>query len=307
MRDAGYATAVAGKWQLALLKDNPGHPQEKGFEDYACWAWHEGPRYYDPLIWQDGQLRDEEIDDRYGPEVFTEFLTGFMQREAPGPFLAYYPMCLTHFAKTGGRYKEPPGPDGEYQTFKQMVERMDARVGELITALDRFGLSENTLVLFTADNGSPRNVYSIRNGKRVQGGKSTHTETGTHVPLIAHWPGTTPAGATCDDLIDFSDFMPTLADLAHTKAPQDRPIDGVSFLPQLRGQPGNPRDWVYTEYEGLAWIRTHRWKLYSDGRFYNLENDPEERQPLKADQMNVEAQEKRAWLAGELERLRGAV
>lgn len=306
LSEAGYATGLAGKWQMALLKDDPTHPRKKGFQESSCWAWHEGPRYWNPMLWQNGQLRSEDIAGRYGPDVFTEFLTDFMGSPRSGPFFAYYPMCLTHFPKKGGQYKEPFGPNGRYQTFGEMVERMDSLVGQLVRTLDDLGIREDTLILFTADNGTPKQVTSTVNGREVQGGKGLHTDAGTHVPLIASWPGTTPVGKTCGDLVDFSDFMPTLAEAADATLPQDRVIDGRSFLPQLKGQPGKPRDWIYTEYEGLAWIRNKRWKLYSDDRFFDMKQDPQEEVPLVSSALSEEAKRARDWLKREIETLRNS-
>jgi len=271
---AGYKTALAGKWQMALLKKNPKHVAQRGFEESAVWAWHEGPRYWKPMIYRNDKIMDG-ISGRYGSDVFTEFLAEFMKSNKDKPFLAYYPMCLTHFPKRN----EPKGPNGKWETFREMVEKMDNKIGELVAALDQAGLRETTLVLFTTDNGSPTNVESRLGDKVIKGGKASLKDAGTHVPLIANWPGTTPAGAVCEDLIDFSDFMPTLAELANGKLPEVK-IDGTSFAPQLRGKKGTPREWIYTEWSGESWARTKRWKLYRDGRLYDMTNDPQEKAPV---------------------------
>jgi arylsulfatase A len=147
---------------------------------------------------------------------------------------------------------------------------MDVLVGRIVSTLDELGLRENTLILFTTDNGTPREfITRVVNGKykeepissklgdkTVVGGKGKLTDAGTKVPLIANWLGTTPAGRVCDDLIDFSDFMPTFAELAGTTPPKDRPIDGVSFAPQLMGKRGNPRQWAYCQRGGKAWVNS---------------------------------------------------
>ncbi len=279
LSDAGYATALAGKWQLALIEDNPDHVAEMGFAENCCWAWHEGPRYWQPMIRQNGALRND-IKDCYGPDVFTEFLIDFMKRNKDRPFMAYYPMVLTHFAKTGGKYKESKGPDGRYQSYPKMVRKADEMVGRIVDALDDLGLREQTLVMFTGDNGTPKNVVSRFKGGLFKGGKGDHTDAGTHVPLIADWPGTAPAGTVCDDLIDFSDFLPTLADLADAPLPDGGTIDGRSFAPQLRGCHGSSRDWAYTEWKGKAWARTKRWKLYRNGELYDVKDDPHEKDPV---------------------------
>lgn len=282
MRDAGYATAAAGKWQMGLLKDKPLQPRREGFNRYSFWAWHEGPRYYDPLIWEDGTLVDEAIDHRYGPDIYADFLLQHIKRNRREHqrFFAYYPMNVPHLAKTDGPYEEPPGPDGNYQTYEELVDQMDRLVGRVVHALERHGLREETLILFTGDNGTPANVSATVNGDTVQGGKGKMTNAGTHVPLIASWPGHVPSGEVSDALIDFTDFLPTFADLAGAPLPSDRTIDGVSFVPQLLGRDTQHRPWVYTEWKGDRWARTRNWKLYGDGTLYHVAEDPAEHRPI---------------------------
>ncbi|MBD3265324.1 sulfatase-like hydrolase/transferase [bacterium] len=279
LQRAGYKTALAGKWQMALLKENPDHVREMGFQQSSCWAWHEGPRYFDPMIWQNGKIR-EGISDRYGPDVYCEFLQDFIRENKNSPFLAYFPMTLPHYAKTGGAYKEPKGPNGEYQTYKEMVEQMDRVVGNLVKTLDEEGLRENTLILFTGDNGSPQNVKSKWKGQTVQGGKAKLSDNGIHVPLIANWQGAAPAGTVCHDLVDFSDFFPTFAEAAGIAPPKGVTIDGRSFLPQIMGKTGQPHDWIYTEWQGKSIIRTKKWKWYDNGTLYNMLDDPKEQNPI---------------------------
>jgi arylsulfatase A len=123
-----------------------------------------------------------------------------------------------------------------------MVEYMDTLVGRIIKKLDEFGLRENTLLLFYSDNGSPREITSRLGDREIQGGKGFTTDAGTRVPLIANWKDTTPASVVCDDLIDYSAFLPTLMELAETSLPENETFNGRSFLPQLRGERGNPRE-----------------------------------------------------------------
>lgn len=285
LQSAGYTTALAGKWQMIELQNDPDHVSEHGFDEYCCWAWHEGPRYYQPRIWQNGVLL-QNIEKNYGPDIYTGFITDFIKRNKDRPFLAYYPMTLTHFAKTGKRHGEPPGPDGEYQSYSEMVQKTDERVGRIVATLDELGLRENTLIVFTTDNGTPDRVTSERNGKKIQGGKGTFTDRGTRVPLIANMPGTVPTGTVNENLIDFSDFMPTFAQIAGTDVPEDRAIDGQSFWTLLQGQEGTPREWAFN-YLGdrdQGWIRTKRWKLYLDSKLYDMQNDPEETTPILPEQ-----------------------
>ncbi len=315
--EAGYATAAAGKWQMILLKKNPDHPQEMGFQESCLFGWHEGPRYHDPLVYETGEMK--VLKGKYGPDVYCDFLIDFMERNKERPFLAYYPMALCHAISDDFKPPPPPGPDGEYQPYKELVATMDKNVGRLVAALERLGLRENTLVIFTTDNGSPSSFYTdIRpngkyvrtpvrskvNGKTVRGGKGSMGDGGTRVPLIANWPGVTPRGAVCDDLIDFSDFLPTLAELAGASVPEDRPIDGRSFAPQLAGNEGNPREWAYTQWRKKAWVRTRRWKLYRSGKLFDMANDPREKDPIPPEKASPEAKAAREKLQAVLDRLK---
>ena len=295
LKKAGYKTAIAGKWQLGRIVDEPDVLQHVGFDQSCVWGWHEGPRYWNPTIWQNGEVRND-VADRYGPDVYTDFLIQFMEQNGSGPFLAYYPMCLPHFPKSN----EPPGPNGKNETFAEMVAQMDRQVGRLMNALKKLDLHENTLVLFTSDNGSPTNVTSIRNGKKVKGGKAKLTDAGTHVPLIAHWPGTIKPDTHSNTLVDFTDFLPTLTEIAQASLPTKRTIDGHSFAWALRGQEGTPRDWVFTEWNNHSWIRTQDWKLYEDRMLYDLREDPEETTPLSVYTDDATRAQVRGWLESEM-------
>lgn len=301
LRDAGYATAAAGKWQMSgeNLGTDPLQPRKEGFNRYAFWAWHQGPRYFDPLVWQDGRLRDDKISHRYGPNVYTDFLIEHIRRNQ-GPhqrFLAYYPMVLPHFAKKPGQgHAEPKGPDGEYQGFNEMVRRIDMLVGQIVRTLERLDLRRRTLILFTSDNGTSKKVKLQVNGRTVKGGKGNLTNAGTHVPLIASWPGHVPAGRVSDALIDFSDVLPTLAHLAGADLPANRTIDGVSFAPQLLGSDQTHRPWIYTQWRDRRWVRNRAWKLYGDGTLYHMANDENETSPIQPDEGSPEAKAARKKL-----------
>lgn len=145
----------------------------------------------------------------------------------------------------------------------------------------------NTLVIFTADNGTFPSLLSVLNGKVVKGDKGAPTDAGTHVPMIVRWPGRVPAGKVIGDLVDFTDFVPTLAAVTGASLPIAVTIDGRSFAPQLMGRAGKPREWIYCYYDprwGKFKPSTHaqdkRFKLYADGRFYDYRADPLEASPL---------------------------
>jgi len=311
MKAVGYATAVAGKWQLALLGKDRGQPYRLGFDEFCLFGWHEGARYWDPWIWQNG-VRRRDVGDRYGPDVYTEFLIDFMSRHREQPFVAFYSMALCHDVTDD--LKEPvpfkPGKD-RYESYTEMVEAMDERVGRLVAALERLDLRRDTLVLFIGDNGTPsRSILHVRDGKLVResvssrmgdvvipGGKGKLTDGGTHVPLIASWPARITTGRVTDALVDMSDFLPTFADLGAAAMPQGVDIDGRSFAPVLTGAKKTTRDWAFAEHGGRWWVRTEQWKLYGDGRLFDIANDDTERRAVAVDGQSAEAAAAREHLA----------
>jgi arylsulfatase A len=282
LKDAGYATGLAGKWQLAQFEKHPNHVRDCGFEESCCWAWVLGKkrtgRYWDPAIWQDGKERPDTAG-KYGPDILSDWVVDFIKRHKGEPFFLYYPMVLVHdpFESTPD---SPGGKKGKGQkVFPDMVAYMDKIVGRIMATLDELKLRENTLVLFTGDNGTTKGIPSKVGDRTVVGGKSTMLDTGSHVPLIASWTGTVPAGKVFDDLIDFSDFVPTLCELTGAKAPSG---DGRSFAPRLRGEPGKPRDWVFVQLGPNRFARDKRWKLHANGKLIDVAADPEELKPFAA-------------------------
>jgi arylsulfatase A-like enzyme len=305
MQNAGYKTAIAGKWQL-FSYEGPGSPrrglgmlpEQSGFDEYLLWhdrhTETKGSRYGNPVINDNGKLR-AATKDKYGPDLFADYLCGFMERNRERPFFAYYPMALTHgpFNPTprskdwekGDRLKNDP------KYFGDMVEYMDGVVGRVLKKIDDLGIASRTLVLFYSDNGTDRGLKSKMGDRVIEGGKGFTTEAGMHVPLIARWSGAAKAGAVCPDLIDSTDFIPTITAATGAKWFEDRPLDGRSFLPQIRGDRGQAREALFAHYDPhpgckvnftptrLAW--DHKWKLYMDGRLFNLQEDPLEKSPIK--------------------------
>jgi arylsulfatase A len=171
--------------------------------------------------------------------------------------------------------------------FADMVAYMDKIIGKIVRKVDELGIRENTVILFTGDNGTNLAIESRMQERTVHGGKGTPTDAGTHVPLIVNWLGTSPSGRECDVLIDFSDFFPTLAQVSGAEIPGNLTVDGRSFLPQIKGEEGIPREWVFCHYEPrwsiwkpCRFVRDKRWKLYGDGRLFDLRADPLEKSPL---------------------------
>jgi arylsulfatase A len=172
---------------------------------------------------------------------------------------------------------------------------MDKLVGKVLARLDELELRDNTLVLFLGDNGTGREITSQFKGKAYPGGKGLTNARGTHVPLIASWPRSVPGNRVSSDLIDSADFLPTLCEAAGAEVPPSLPVDGVSFLPQLRGENGKPREWLYAWYAKQGGPRaTHEWamttelKVYGDGKIYDLRTDREESSPVDAASLSTE-------------------
>ena len=302
--DAGYATAIAGKWQLH------GKPwgfystkqAGEGFDSYCLWdtfltGGETTSRYWDPTVECDGSLIETDAED-YGPDIFVDFLLDFMETNQRRPFFAYYPMVLPHQP-----FVEPPdascGPEESIPQcpYEKMVTRVDHNVGQIYDKLQTLGLLDNTLLLFTADNGTPRSIVSELDGETIYGGKSMTTDGGTRVPLIAHVPGQSE-GRVVDDLVDVVDILPTAADAAGIELPSDHTFDGVSFWEQLQGNAGAPREWIYTYYwpqpykrnqnkpafhPEIAYARDKVYKLYSTGELFNTAEDRLELYPLPTD------------------------
>jgi arylsulfatase A len=311
LRDNGYSTCIAGKWQLGKSKTLPDH---FGFDEHCLWQLFRRPsRYPNPGMEVNGKAVD--YTPGYGPDVATEYALDFIERHREHPFLLYYPMILTHcpFEPTPDSVDwDPNSPGsmtykGDPKYFGDMVAYMDKQVGRILEQLDRCGLRDNTLVLFTGDNGTDEPVVSMMRGREVAGAKGKTTDGGTHVPLIAQWKGKTPAGKVCNDVVDFSDFLPTLCEATGTEVPAKPAIDGHSFLPQLFGETGDPREWIYVWYarnggpSGKEFTRNQRYKLYRSGEFFDIENDVLEKHPLKHGTLTNETRMIRSKLQGALD------
>lgn len=304
LQAAGYRTCIAGKWQLnGIAYGLPGskdtaRPRAAGFDRTCLWQVTKqkklGERYADPLIEVDGEVRPH-MKGKYGPQVFADFVCDFIEENREQPFFVYFPMVLTHdpFVPTpdtaewssGDRYQDDP------KFFGDMVTYADKVVGQIDAKLEEVGVRENTILIFTADNGTHSRISTpMHDGRVVVGGKGTMPNAGTHVPMVVSWPGTAPAGKVQRDLIDFSDFYATLADVAGVAATEaGESGDGRSFLPQLRGEVGNPRRYAICHYDPRwgqlgrhrgRYVRDQVYKLYLDGRLYNVPGDVLEQHPL---------------------------
>lgn len=307
---AGYATCIVGKWQLG--KD-PSSPEHAGFDEHCLWQVTEGridstgrdTRFSKPVLQTNGVLSTFDADD-YGPDIVSAYGMEFVKKavENEKPFLLYYPMILTHcpFSST------PDSPEwmvddttimkykGKAIYFEDMMAYTDEIVGRLDRHLDSLEIRENTLIIFTGDNGTDVPVVSRLNGREVAGAKNHTTDGGTRVPLIVQWPEKIKSGHVCKDLVDLSDILPTICSASGIEVPDSLDLDGRSILPQLFGKKGAPREWIYCWFsrngeEGKAQIfaRNHTYKLYASGAFYDVPNDELEQNPLEIESLNSEA------------------
>lgn len=316
LKKAGYSTAIAGKWQLnGLYNQLPGHddasrPVKAGFDEYMLWQLttgkggkEGGERFWSPPIEHNGKFLTKKMNDgKYGPDMFCDFICDFMERNKENPFFVYYPMVLVHnpFIPTPDTIGDQPHGAADHdsankapkdnakkkENFVAMVNYMDKIVGRIQKKIEEIGQSENTIILFTGDNGTNTSITSNWNGQKIRGGKAGMKDMGTHVPLIAYWKGHTPEDFVSNDLIDFTDFYTTFAEAAGVTMDDTDPVDGRSFFAQLNGKTGNPRELVLCHYEPYwnkkpgQFVRTGDYKLYRNGEFFNVPKDLKEEADL---------------------------
>lgn len=269
LRNAGYSTCAAGKWQINDFRLEPDAMVKAGFDEYCMWTGGEGGniklsenRYWDPYIHT--KSGSKVYKNKFGEDVFTDFIIDFMKKNKDKPMMIYYPMCLPHGPLTSTPL-EPNAPNSEQH--KSMVRYADHILNVLVKALDQIGIRENTIIIWTTDNGTSGNIIGDLNGKRVRGGKSMLSENGVNAPFIINAPGIVPEGITSDALIDFSDLLPTLCDLAQTSPDKEYEYDGISFAPEIYGlENKSKRDWIMALGSNPAKIKNGRIKNAFDFR-----------------------------------------
>jgi len=332
LRAAGYKTCIAGKWQFWSY-DPPDYPgaaerrgtgmkiENAGFDEYSVWhAFHtedKGSRFADPTVYQNGRFV-EDTKGKYGEDLWVDFIADFMDRNRDAPVFAYYSMALPHWPIMPTPHSDvwvDPAKRlvEDSRFFKDMVEYMDTSVGRLLARLEALRLRENTIVIYFSDNGTDSRHTSRTVRGAVRGGKGMPTDAGIRVPLIANWPGKFSAGVVNFDLVDSSDILPTFAELAGHPLPASWGADGVSFAPRLFGRPGQPREWAFFWHDPRpGWDKEkrtrhifsldHRFKLYSDGRFFDIVADRLEERPLAPTTLSAPQRMARDKLAAVIER-----
>jgi arylsulfatase A-like enzyme len=322
LKAAGYTTGLFGKWHLG--QQGKYHPAQRGFDE----AITSMGKHFDFVT----QPKVEYPQGIYLADWLTDQSVRFIEKNRDRPFF----LCLHHFAVHApheakpdliDRFKKKPGVDGHKDpTYAAMIFSVDESVGRVLAKLDELKLADDTLVIFTSDNGGVggyleagiKATEGITNNAPLRGGKGMLYEGGVRVPWIAKWPGRIKPGVTCDEPITSVDLYPTLLAVAGAKHSEGYLLDGTSFTPQLfgngdpiQGQSRSPLYWHFPGYLGSGkdvWrttpagsIRAGDWKLiefFETGKaeLYNLWDDVGEKTDLAA-RMPEKAKELREMLA----------
>ncbi len=296
MRQAGYATALCGKWGLgAAIPDNQGLPNDQGFDLFFGYlSQTQAHNYYPDFLWRNKErvalqnvlkgspnalqaISTKKV--QYSPDLVRDEAIQFVKQHRDQPFFLYWATTIPHAnnearAATGdgmevpdyGTYVDRPWPNPD-KGQAAMITRLDADVGKLLDTLRELGIDDNTLVMFTSDNGphheGGQNTERFDPNGPLRGFKRDLYEGGIRVPLIARWPGTIAAGGTSDHISYFGDAFATLAELTQQPIPQH--LDSISMLPTLTGKTAEQRQhdymyWEFYEQGSKQAVRSQNWK-----------------------------------------------
>jgi len=270
----GYATAMFGKWHLGLPPFFA--PSKNGFDEWLGIPYSNDNTKYHPVLsdsmpplplFDGDEVVETDPDQKLFTRRFTERAVQFIEKNQKRPFFLYVPHVMPHvpiFASDRFQGRSAKGLYGD------VIEEIDWSVGEIVKTVDRLGLAENTLVIFTNDNG-PFLSYGSHAGSSgdLRGGKLTTFEGGVRVPMVARWPGHVPAGRDCDTPVMSIDLLPTFCNLADAKLPAKK-IDGLDVGPVLLGEADAKADrdgLVFYAGSELQAIRIGRWKLHFPHRY----------------------------------------
>jgi arylsulfatase A-like enzyme len=280
-KDAGYSTAAYGKWHNGMQA--PYHPNSRGFDDYYGFCSGHWGNYYNPMLEHNGEIVKGNgfiIDD------FTEHGIAFIEKNRNKPFFLYLPFNTPHSPmqvpdKFWEKYKDKElemfnrDKDKEDIPFTKaalaMCENIDWNVGRITKKVEELGLSENTIIIYFSDNGP----NGVRWNDGMKGKKGSTDEGGVRSPMMMKWQGTLRAGKKVRQITSVIDLLPTLANLAGIQFETQKPIDGISIKPLLLDE--NP-NWderiIYNYWKGKTSLRTQNFRLDSQNRLYDMENDP---------------------------------
>lgn len=296
LKQAGYVTCESGKWRQVGET-----PHDWGFDEY-CTDPTAGGWYWKSSYTKNGETISG---DHYNPDVIQAFSLDFIRRNKDGdkPFFLYYAMHLVH--KPTLHTPISPPQDGP-ERYQDNIAYMDKQVGELVAELEKLGLREKTLLIFSGDNGTAVGYPSPIHGRLINGAKASMLEGGSRVPFIASWPGTTPAGAVSKDIVNFTDMLSTFVELGGGQLPKDFKYDSRSIAPQLRGEKGTPREWAFVQLGAKWFVREQGWKMNESHELFDMSDAPFVEKPV-ADSADTEASKAaRARLAAVLAELNPA-
>jgi arylsulfatase A-like enzyme len=283
LKDAGYVTALAGKWHLGQRAPPVGPDAEETDSKHITACGFD--RQFNTL---GAYMRDygSPKPGEYAPDRIQSWVLRFLdsRKDRPEPFFLYYASPLAH-TPLKPTPLNPDGPAEGIENFPFIIEYLDRQVGEVMAKLDELGMRENTLVLFSGDNGTHGFSSVMADGSVMVAGKATMKDSGSRVPLIANWRGVIEPARVSRRLVDFTDIMPTCLDLTGVPAPEG--LDGVSFAPRLRGQRGTPREWVHVLMVDEYFVRDEWLKLREDGTLYDVRIPSRRETPIPPDRMST--------------------
>jgi arylsulfatase A-like enzyme len=283
LKQAGYRTGIIGKWGLGN-QNTPGVPNRQGFDYSFGYLGHvHAHDYWTDHLFRNGE-RVEIPPKTYSHDLFAEGALDFVRREHEKPFFLYLAFTIPH-----GKFQPPTDVPYSNESWSQqdksiaaMMTRMDNDIGTLMSLLKELNLENDTIVFFTSDNGPREQGTTLfQSAGSLRGIKRDLYEGGIRVPMIVRWPGKVKADAKSEQVWTFWDVLPTIADIAGVKSPEE--IDGRSMLPALYGQNQSRQDSLYWEFHERGFdqaVRMGDWKAVRHGKapleLYNLTIDPGE-------------------------------
>ena len=288
LKQAGYVTGESGKWRQVGET-----PHDWGFDEY-CTDPTAGGWYWKDTYEKNGE-QIHAGKDAYNPDIIQKFSLDFIARHKDQPFFLYYPMHLVH----GPILRTPDTKEGS-ALYEDNLSYMDKQVGAIVAEVEKLGLREKTLIVFSGDNGTALSYPSTIGGRMINGKKASMLEGGSRVPYIASWPGVTPAGKVSQDIVSFADLLPTFAALGGAKLPEGVKIDGLSHAPQMRGEKGAPRAWAYVQLGAKWFVREPGWKMNESGELFDMSDAPFTEKPVAAPADTEASQAARARLTAVL-------
>lgn len=289
---AGYTSTCIGKWHLGDRE--PFLPLDHGFDEYFGIPYSNdmgghrpGGEFREVPLYRDDEIVEDPVDQTTLTRRYTEEAVEFIEANQEGPFFCYLAHTMPHVPLATSDTFADVSKRGDYG---DVIEELDWSVGQILDALATLGIEEETLVIFTSDNG-PWLTKEIDGGSpgHLSEGKFTVWEGGPRVPAIARWPGTIPAGTVCDELVTAMDVLPTAANLSGSQLPDDRRIDGADatdlLLDPETADPVHEHYFYHTGGGDLNAVRDAAgWKLHRDsGELYHLHTDVEEEYDLADD------------------------